>query len=273
MLQSRRRSIGRDARTVFITLNVSRNHLSAIENARALPNEILLRQLASILDWEDETDYLLDLLRIAHEDGWWDEYDHYANRELLDLSGLEYGAEKVRVYDPMLVTGLLQTEEYAHAIISAFPDVSQFAVDRLVKLRLKRQERLASPDPLQILALQGETALHQAVGGQAVLRRQLVHLASLVEELDSTLELRIQPFAATPVGFATAATTVLLDFTTPYLRTMSYTIGASSSEISHDVDTVELIELNFDLALEASLDRDASLDLIRRRIAALDGAA
>ena len=51
MLQSRRRSIGRDARTVFITLNVSRNHLSAIENARALPNETLLRQLAYVLEW------------------------------------------------------------------------------------------------------------------------------------------------------------------------------------------------------------------------------
>ena len=271
MLKARRRELKRNARTVFDALKVSRNHLSAIENGRTLPTEPFLVRLTGVLDYDaTDTEYLVKLLGIARDDGWWDEFARYVPSELIDLCGLEYGAESVRVYDPIVVTGLLQTEEYARAIIGAVPQHSKLDVDRFVRLRMKRQERLRPPDAVRALILQGETALHQQIGGVEVLRRQLTHIVDLIESLDPSLEFRIQPFTSTPAGFVTAATIVLLDFTTPYLDTWAWTTGATSVSITDDLDALELIEANLELALNSSLDRESSYDLVRRRIAQLD---
>jgi transcriptional regulator with XRE-family HTH domain len=269
MLRTRRRAIGRDAKTVFESLAVSRNHLSAIENARALPTEKMLNRLIEVLEYDDQdAEYIIKILQIARHQGWWDDYSRYVPSEILDLCGLEYGAEKLRIYDPMVVTGLLQTREYTRALAAANPEYSRRAVDRTVNIRLQRQERLQSSDAPQITVLQGETALHQEIGGPEVLLNQLLHIERMLTTHDS-IDLRIQAFASTPVGFATAPTVVLLDFTTPYLNTMAWTESPVSLGITHERDTVEVIELNFDLALESSLNSDASLDLIRGRIAEL----
>ncbi len=271
MLRSRRRDLKRNARTVFEALEVSRNHLSAVENGRALPTEDFLVRLAGELNYEaDETEYLIKLLGIARDEGWWDEYARYAPPELIDLCGLEYGAESVRVYDPTVVTGLLQTEEYARAIIGAFPEHSKLDVDRLVRLRMGRQRRLLGPDPLNVLVLQGETALHQQIGGPDALRKQLIHVADLIDSLGETLDFRVQPFSSTPAVFATTATVVLLDFTTPFLDTWAWTTGATSVNITDDFDALELIEANLELALESSLDREESYKLLLRRIAEIE---
>ncbi len=270
MLRTRRRAVGRDAKSVFEALAVSRNHLSAIENARALPTEKMLGQLAEVLDYDaEDADHLVDLLHVARQHGWWEDYSRYASPEVLDLCGVEYGADGARVYDPLIVTGLLQTEEYARAIHEANPDNSKRRVDRMVRLRMQRQERLEPPDALRLSILQGETALHQEVGGREVLRSQLAHIATLIETHESILDFRVKPFSSTPVGFATASTVVLMDFSEGHLGTMAWMESPVSLSLTDDNDVVEAMELNFNLALESSLDHDASLDLVRRRISEL----
>ena len=270
MLKARRRALGLNATAVFEAVKVSRNHLSAVENARALPAEEMLTKLSEIFDHSTEdADYVMSLLEIARQDGWWGDYEGHVGDKVAEFCGLEYGAKKVRIYDPMVITGLLQTEDYARAIIAAYPDFSRREVDRSVDLRMRRQERVHPPDALEISLVQGETALHQEIGGREVLRRQLAHLASVAEANEATLDFRIQPFSSTPGGFATTSTVVLLDFTTSHLGTMAWAESPVANEITEDDDVVEVMELNYELALQSSLNREASLDLVKRRLAEL----
>ncbi|MGF1596086.1 MAG: helix-turn-helix domain-containing protein [Acidimicrobiales bacterium] len=270
-LKARRWETGRDARTVFQALHVSRNHLSAIENARALPTEEMLDAIATVLECDaEEGDYLRNLLRIARERGWWDEYARHVNADLLELCGLEHGAERLRIFDPRVVTGLLQTEEYARALTGASPDLSRLVVDSYVGLRMRRQERLRPPDPLVVTVVQGETALYQEIGGADVLLRQLRHLATVIDDLESTLSFHVQPFSSTPSALATASSIALFDFTTPYLGTMAWEAGQTTAGVTADPEQIELLEPSFELTLESCLDREASRDLVHRRLAELE---
>lgn len=117
---------------------------------------------------------------------------------------LEEGATEIKCYDTELVSGLFQTEEYAHALISASPLPSPGDVDRLVQARLARQELIIGDDPANMWVVLSEGALRRQVGGAEVMRRQLAHLRELAKRPNITIQ--ISPFkqgahAATGFGF------------------------------------------------------------------------
>ena len=267
MLRTQRREVSRDARSVFDLLGVSRNHLSAIENARALPTDDTLRQLTDILECGPaDASHLELLLRIAKQRGWWEAFSSRVPDGILNLCGLEHGAEGIKVYDPLIVTGLLQTEDYARAIISANPDQSRLGIERAVEVRMRRQNRLRPPEPLRVTILQGETALYQEIGGREVLKKQLMHLAHTVESDDTDIDFRIQPFTSTPAGFATASTVLIFEFETPYLGDMVWTESPIQLDVIDDEEQVEIVEVNFEMAMATSLDKERSLELVHQRI-------
>ena len=156
----------------------------------------------------DEREALLKLARDANSPGWWHRYGDVLPSWFQSYLGLEAAAALIRTYEVQFVPGLLQTPEYARAVIllghrSAAPD----EVDRRVSLRMARQELLRRPDPPQLWAVVDEAALRRPIGGPEVMRGQL---AALIEATKSPhIRLQVVPFAAGGHAAAGGAFTIL----------------------------------------------------------------
>lgn len=101
-----------------------------------------------------------------------------------DFALLESEAVSRFSYDPLLVPGLLQTEDYPRALIAThFPPLNDEAVDERVSARLARQALLSRESPPIVFSfIVQEAALHRKVGGVTVLRHQLRHLMECAQQ-------------------------------------------------------------------------------------------
>jgi hypothetical protein len=133
--------------------------------------------------------------------------------------GLEAAASVLRTYEVQFVPGLLQTEEYARALIRLGSAVSEDEIDRRAELRVSRQEVLGGPNPPQLWAVVDEGALRRPVGGREVARRQLQHLIRMAEHPVVTVQ--ILPFTAGPHS-AMGGPFTILRFAEPDLHDVVY---------------------------------------------------
>jgi len=119
---------------------------------------------------------LLDLQKQGKERGWWVKYGQLPNPYSMYI-GLESAATTVKNFELAVVPGLLQTEDYARAIITAQRvSDSEEDVDRHVRVRIARQACLSEEPPLNLWAILDESVLRRQIGGPAILRAQLGHL-------------------------------------------------------------------------------------------------
>jgi len=141
----------------------------------------------------DRTEELLALAREARERS---TAFKGAPPRLMRFIEYEAAASAIRGFQPLLVPGLLQTEEYARAVLQQLmPEESRAELDALVKVRMKRQEVLLGRSDLkQLLFILDEAALRRQVGGAAAMRRQVRHLAEMAKGPKVTLE--VIPFSA-----------------------------------------------------------------------------
>jgi hypothetical protein len=114
-------------------------------------------------------------------------------KRLAEYYELEDEAEQASMLEGECVPGLIQTQAYARALIGAGESADE--VDRLVSIRMDRQERLLDDHPLELRVLLGEAALLTEVGGPDVLRGQLDQLATLANDVP-TVRIRVLPFSA-----------------------------------------------------------------------------
>jgi transcriptional regulator with XRE-family HTH domain len=139
-----------------------------------------------------DVDGLLQIAREARQKGWWQLYGAVLTGAYV---GLEAAADALRSYEALVVPGLLQTEDYARAMICAGrPDIDAEEVDQRVRVRMNRQSLLSQDDPLDLWVVLDEAVLHRPVGGRAVMRQQLDHLVKAAEQPNVTLQ--VLPFAA-----------------------------------------------------------------------------
>jgi transcriptional regulator with XRE-family HTH domain len=206
---------------------------------------------------------LLALLAAGRERGWWNGSAALLGPELQRYYGMEHGAARVRSYDSLVVPGLLQTEDYARALIRADVMIRPVQVEQLVEVRMRRQRRLRGADRIAMTALVGEASLLQQIGGPKVLRGQLEYLACLVEELD-TLEVRVVPFHGHAGAILGGAGFHLLDFTSPALPTFGWTEGSLFGGAVENSDQVSDLSFAYVRALEGALGAKDSLALIQR---------
>lgn len=121
-----------------------------------------------------ECDELVQIARDARQKGWWHPYSTVLTSAYV---GLETEAVSIRAYEQQVVPGLLQTEEYARAMIRvARPEIGTDEVERRVHVRMRRQSLLGGSDPVELWAVLDEAVLSRPVGGDAVMRRQLERL-------------------------------------------------------------------------------------------------
>jgi hypothetical protein len=124
---------------------------------------------------------LLQLARDARLRGWWQSYGDVLTSPHSMFVGMEAEAAEVLTVQPLLVPGLLQTPEYARAVIEGSPGQhSEAEITRLVEVRLARQELVTCAcDPLRVWAVLGEAVLHQDIGGPGVMHGQFSQLLKL----------------------------------------------------------------------------------------------
>ncbi|WP_373466022.1 helix-turn-helix domain-containing protein [Streptomyces sp. V3I8] len=129
-----------------------------------------------------EVDDFLSMAREANRPGWWYSYRDVLPEWFSAYVSLESEADVIRLYEPHYVPGLLQTYDYAAALMrTGFPNETQEEVDRRVALRLKRQDLLAKSDAPAVWAVLDETVLRRPVGGAEVMRAQLDRLAECLD--------------------------------------------------------------------------------------------
>lgn len=129
-----------------------------------------------------EIDDFLALAREANQPGWWYKYRDVLPEWFSAYVSLESEASVIRLYEPHYVPGLLQTNDYATALMRVgFPNASQEDVARRVALRTKRQDLLAKPDAPAIWAILDETVLRRPVGGAEVMRAQIDRLHEVLD--------------------------------------------------------------------------------------------
>ncbi len=142
-----------------------------------------------------QQDSLVQLARESRQKGWWDAYSDAIEPRFATYIGLESAASEIRIYEVTLIPGLLQTEEYARAVIAAGTvDGGLEAVERNVAFRMARQPALTCDDPPQLWAVLDEAALHRRVGGADVMRQQLDHLLELARL--PNVAIQVLPFGA-----------------------------------------------------------------------------
>ena len=133
-----------------------------------------------------------DLVRLAREvrrKSWWHAYSRIVPPWFGSYLGLESEAGGLRDFQPMAVPALLQTEEYARAVLRAAPDGGAGdPAGRQVALRMQRQAILTRPSPPGLRVVIGEGALRAQAGGPAVMRAQLSRLAGLAARPAITLQ-------------------------------------------------------------------------------------
>ena len=123
---------------------------------------------------------MLELARMARVKDWWHQYSGAIPEWFQFYVGLEAAASAMQEYNAELVTGLLQTEAYARAVMAAAMRADgDEEIERQVAVRLERQKRLTAPDAPSLWAVMNEAVLHRQVGGPAVMRDQLAHIGRL----------------------------------------------------------------------------------------------
>lgn len=140
------------------------------------------------------TDSLATLAVGTKEQGWWEDYVSVFPRWFSIYIGLESAADEIRVYDPELVHGLLQTPEYVRALRRTVkPDDTEDGIESQVKLRLERQQTVfARTPPLRLVAVLGAGVLSRAVGGAKVMAEQVSRLHELSRR--DHIDIRVLPW-------------------------------------------------------------------------------
>ncbi|MDX3456132.1 helix-turn-helix transcriptional regulator [Streptomyces sp. ME02-8801-2C] len=174
---------------------------------------------------------------------------------------MEYSARAVaiRQYAAHVVPGLLQTEDYARAVLSldALLDGEEQLEER-VDARMGRQERLSSPDRPELWVILDEAVLRRPVGGQAVMRKQLASLLDAAAERH--IAVQVLPFDQGGHEAMGGSLTIL---TLPDGSEVAYTEGSDYGQLIEEPADVSRYKVIYDRLRAAALPPVMSLDMIR----------
>ena len=191
-LRRLREAAGITIETVAERLECSSSKISRIETGHtgATPRDV--RDMLTVYGVSGETtENLVQVAREARQKGWWHLYGTVLTTAYV---GLEAAASDIYAYEGHVVPGLLQIDEYAREmIVKGRPDIGQDELERRVHVRMARQSLLSQDDPLRLWVVLDEAVFHRPVGGPAVMRKQIDHLA-MVADLPN-VSLQVLPFA------------------------------------------------------------------------------
>ncbi len=182
-------------------LECSISKISRMEtgHVKARPRDIRdLLDAYGLVD-DQKRNALLNLARNADQQDWWVSYSDVLSGHYLHYLTLEADAAWLHTFEPQCVPGLLQTEDYARAIIAAGRiEDSPENIEKLVKVRMARQEILFRANPVRLWAVLDEGVLRRKVGGAKVMRDQLRRLADAATMPNITIQVLTYDVGAHP---------------------------------------------------------------------------
>jgi len=245
------------------TIRASESKMSRLELGRVAFKE---RDISDLLVYygvtdPEQRDQVLRLVREANRPSWWREFDDVMPQYFQNYIGLEEAATTLRTYEIHFVPGLLQTPDYARAVLSStVPPLTGRDLDRAVTLRLTRQQVLEREDPLTVWAVVDESALRRRIGTAETHRAQLEHLVELAERPGVALQV-LPTETGLHVGGGPFS---ILRFDDPELPDVVYVeslVGASYVDKTEHVE--RYVEVMNRLSVE-SLTPDESVASIRK---------
>jgi transcriptional regulator with XRE-family HTH domain len=203
-LREIRESKGKSGDAVAAALRWSPSKISRYELART---GLKPREVERLLDYYEITGprraLLISLAEDAARKGWWEEFADIISADYQQFIGLEHEASSIAIWHVEVVAGLLQTEAYARHIISGYNQVEPVApgmIERLVKVRMRRQQALTRDPGLELSVVLDESVLKRRVGDQMVMHEQLQRLVREADRPNVTL--RILPLDAQHTVYA-----------------------------------------------------------------------
>ncbi|WP_079664881.1 helix-turn-helix domain-containing protein [Streptomyces sp. 3214.6] len=178
------------------SIRASESKISRMELGRVSFKTRDVEDLLTLYGITDDTERqaLVGLAREANVAGWWHSYSDVLPNWFPTYVGLEGAAALIRVYEVQFVHGLLQTEAYAHAVVSrGMKGANAADIDRRVALRLERQKYLVAENAPDFHIVLDEAALRRPYGDREVMRGQLQHLIDFSER--PNVKLQVMPFS------------------------------------------------------------------------------
>jgi transcriptional regulator with XRE-family HTH domain len=166
-------------------LSCSPAKISRIENGIVSVRVVDLRLLLDRYGDQDpeHRTYLERLARESNKHGWWQDYGDTIPPYYADFIGLETDASYIKTWEATIVPGLLQTPEYARAVMLANPAmISPDKLENFISVRLERQARLEQGTGVRLDAVIWEAALITTVGSDEIQHGQLGRLLELMDQ-------------------------------------------------------------------------------------------
>jgi transcriptional regulator with XRE-family HTH domain len=215
-LRRLREAAGLTGEAAAVSLGWSSAKVSRIETARTPVAASDLPPLLALYGATGaEAERLEWMAQTARERGWWRIYADDLPSEYTTYIGLEAEASSVTYYLATVLPGLLQTEDYARAVLQSIILLPPGEVERRVQVRRTRQRRLDETDgtSLNLLAVLDESVLRRRVGGLEVMRDQLGHLVDLAGH--PNIAIQVLPYSAGAHAATSGPFTIL---TVPHYR-------------------------------------------------------
>jgi transcriptional regulator with XRE-family HTH domain len=250
-------------------IRATRSKISRLERGRSTPRQRDVADLLSLYGVTDEAERekMLVLARQAGVPGWWQQYSDVLPRWLELYIGLERAASVIRTYEVQFIHGLMQTEEYARAVVLiGNSHAPAQEIERRVSLRMQRQQLLAQPGAQEFWVVLDEAALRRSPAGPKVMRAQIEHLLELSDLPNVTLQ--VVPFDTGPHAAAGGPFTILR-FPEPDLPDVVYLEQLNSAlYIDQPEDVMDYLTIMNELCVQALTDTASKdmLSTIRRNL-------
>jgi transcriptional regulator with XRE-family HTH domain len=240
-------------------IRATHSKISRLERGRSAARQRDVADLLTLYGVTDEAEReeLLALTRQAGAPGWWQQYSDILPKWFELYIGLEKAASIIRAYEVQFVHGLMQTEDYARAVILiANAHTPAEEIDRRVSVRMRRQQLLTQPGAPELWAVLDEAALRRAPDGRKVMRAQLLQITDL-----PNVTLQIVPFHVGPHAAAGGPFTILR-FPEPDLPDLVYLEQLNSAVyLDQPDDVIDYVTVMDRLCVQAETDA-ASKDLL-----------
>lgn len=259
-----RTEAGLDRKTVAAALHCTIQKIGHLETATVPPKTLELEKVLLPLYGvaEERWPYYLQAARDARKKGWWEAYAESQPDWFSLYVGLEQGSSEIHTWQPMLIHGLLQTADYARAIIlGGVTELPEEEIDRRIEARLARQAILTADEPLRLWVVLGEAALHSDVGGSETMRAQLRHLVAVAKYPRVTIQVLPSNVGAHPGMHGAFA---IMDFPAELDPGLTYIEHRSGSLYLEDSKEVKAHRIAMDHLRGLALSPAKSLALVSR---------
>ncbi len=245
-------------------LGLAASTLSRIETGKAPTRTAYLSAMLDLygVDEPGGRQALVDMAREGHRKGWWAAWEDVLPTGFSVYVGLEAEAASLRAYESLVVHGLLQTEAYARVLMTTVRrKQTQDQIERLVDLRMQRQEVVLRADPIDLWLILDEAVIRRTMGAPELMRGQLNHLADASQWPNVTLQ--VLPFSSGPHPALNGPFTII-EFPERFDPDVVYTESVGGQAYLERERDVRARSEAFDLLRAAALSPADSTDLITK---------